>query len=129
MLFNLRIKQSSDTAFTPVEGFDLADAACTFLGENLKLALFVTPQNAGRDDGDTTYLALVEVEGSATVCARCFYGGISRVGGVKVRNPRERTSISAIELEFGWQPGSLTECDWDGEESAFEALTRKIAVH
>ena len=130
MIFNLRITSPKATDFVRVKAETLADAACNFLGENTDKAFFVRPANAGRQDGDTSYFALVEIEGVGTVMARYFRGGIGRTGGVKPpRNPLERDSIAAVERDLGMAPGALTETEWEGEESAAAAWERVFIRH
>jgi hypothetical protein len=125
MIFNLRMTRPTVTSFVTVEASELSTAACNFLGKNTSKALFVRPENAGRDDGDTSYFAQIEVEGVGEVTARYFFGGIGRHGGITTWNPNERKSLADVERSLGLADGSLTECDWEGEESADDAWKRE----
>lgn len=126
MKFNIRLTQPVETQFASVEASDVAEAACSFLESQIHQALFVRPENAGRQDGQTTYFGLVDVQDHGVMCARYFYAGIGRKGGIKVRNPNERNSIAEVEKEFGIGAGSLDDCDWSGEESTDDAWERKM---
>lgn len=128
MSYTLRISAPRTTDFVKIVAFEtLADAACDLLGKNLDKAFFVRPSNAGRDDGDTTYFAIVEIQGGGSVVARFFSGGIGRKGGVKPpRNLLERGSIAEVERDLGLEPGDLTATDWEGEESSDSAWERKM---
>lgn len=126
MIYNVRMVAPHVTEFSPVQAETLADAAGNFLGENLKKSLFVRPCNAGRTDGETSYFARLEVQGEGAVTARYFFSGIGRHGGIVTRDPRERSSLAKVERDLGLAPGSLTECEWEGEEPADVAWERKM---
>ena len=127
MNYTLRLIAPRQTNFFSVEAETLADAACDLLGRHKDKAFFVRPDNAGREDGDTTYFANVEIQGHGSVTARYFSGGIGRKGGVKPpRNPLERDSIAEVERDLGLEHGDLTATDWEGEESADSAWERKM---
>lgn len=126
MKFELRFLLPFETPFIEVSGEDIADAACSLLGLNLKRALFVRPEDAGRTDGDTSYFAQMECKGGESFTARYFFGGIGRSGGLKpLPNPLQCSSIAEVERRLGLQPGDL-DCEWVGEESAKDAWTRKM---
>ena len=126
MQFKIRSLRPHVTPFTAVEADTLAEAAGDFLAENRAKALFVRPANAGRADGDTTYFAVLEVEGEGEFVARYFYGGIGRQGGIKPKNPNERDSIAAVERDLGLKPGDISDVEWVGEESPDHAWDRKM---
>lgn len=127
MTYQARLLAPKASAFHPVSGSDVGDAASNFLGSRLDQALFVRPENYDSEDGETAYFAMVEVEGAEPVCVRYFYSGIGRKGGVQdKRHPNERASLAEVERSLGLESGFLSGANWRGEETAEEAWQRKF---
>lgn len=137
MIFKIRFLAPCESSFMNATGVDFADAACTLLLDNTGKALFIKPDDAGREDGYTTYFAKMEVTDvspeelgeyktdDGVFVARCFMGWIGRKGGVKPpRNPLQCNSLREVEKRLGLSEGYL-DCDWAGEESEEDAIKRK----
>ena len=131
MKYNIRFLLPVATEFKEISAESMAEACCTHLGKNRSKSLFVKPKNAGRSDGDTSYFAIMQVEGeSNSFVVRYFFGGIGRHGGVKPpQDPSERFTLAEVERDFGLNAGHITDTEWDGEESAVDAWNQKLSEH
>lgn len=124
--FKARLIEPTQTPFVEVKADDLISAACEGVFAHRRDALFVLASDSGIPTAETTYYAVVEVEGAEPVVARYFYGGIGRKGGLKPRpTPLQCTTIAEVEARLKLSPGAL-DCDWEGEETMTEALARSF---
>lgn len=126
MSHNIKFLKPFESPFFQSSADELSYAACEILGQNLKKALFVRPEDAGRDDGDTSYFALMADDAGHEFAARYFFGGIGRKGGVKPpRSPLQCASLAEVETRLGLPSGDL-DCEWDGEQSSQDAFDEKF---
>lgn len=125
MKYHIRFKHSASN-FQPLEAESVAEAACIFLEKNCSKALFVRPENAGRTDGETSFFAVVDIQGEGEFLTRYFTGCIGRTGGIKPpKNPNERLSLAAVERDLGLSAGDIEQAEWEGEESVEDAWNRQ----
>ncbi len=123
--YRIRFVAPTQSDFVEVAGHDVPDAVGNFLEARLGGCLFVQPEKLGPESRETVYFAVVDVEGHGELVGRHFYSGIGRKGGVRVPNPREMGSLAAVEKVLGLADGSLSDADWEGEESEDDARRRR----
>ena len=126
MPHKIKFLKPFESQFSESNAEELSEAACDLLANHANKALFIRPDDAGRNDGDTTYFALMADDTGHEFVARYFYGGIGRKGGIKPpRNPLQCASMAEVETRLGLPAGGL-DCEWDGEQSAEDAWEAKL---